>query len=185
MLRGAFLLCILGLVTVLGACSASGNTPASGAVTGASGSSSTAADAENPPMPKRRALSARDEVAALTDVAAEATVAALPLDDDKPEQRDDNVADPEQLMGLDAASLQGLLGPPRLRRVDGPAEVWQYSTPECILDAYLYETKAGAADHRVTYYEVRGPAEDTTADRTRCFADLVIARRVAQEAESR
>lgn len=42
------------------------------------------------------------------------------------------------LTGLEASSLRSLLGAPGLVRKDPPAEVWQYRSPSCVLDIYLY-----------------------------------------------
>ncbi|HUZ62470.1 MAG TPA: hypothetical protein VMU82_02040 [Acetobacteraceae bacterium] len=58
------------------------------------------------------------------------------------------VAPPDRradLVGLTATALQAALGPPALRRTDGPAEVWLYRAPSCSLNVVLYRQPAGAA----------------------------------------
>lgn len=42
------------------------------------------------------------------------------------------------LTGLDPAELIALLGEPDFRRRDPPAELWQYRSPDCVLDVFLY-----------------------------------------------
>lgn len=46
---------------------------------------------------------------------------------------------PEQaLQGATPGVLTAAFGPPMLRRVDGPAQVWLYQTPSCDLNVFLY-----------------------------------------------
>jgi hypothetical protein len=85
--------------------------------------------------------------------------------------------DPAQLMTLDRAALEALLGPPGLLREEPPAEVWLYQGTGCALHVFLYPERAGAP-HRVTYYEVRGAGDGTAAER-RCLRGLLTARRGA------
>ena len=79
--------------------------------------------------------------------------------------------DPSRLMGLDGAALGALLGRPALRRVEPPAEVWQYRGERCVLDVFLYAPGAGGP-HVVTYYEIRG---DDAPGRRRCLRGLLLA----------
>lgn len=79
--------------------------------------------------------------------------------------------DPARLMGLDAAALGALLGRPALRRVEPPAEVWQYRGERCVLDVFLYAPGAGEP-HVVTYYEIRG---GDAPGRRRCLRGLLLA----------
>ncbi len=61
---------------------------------------------------------------------------------------------PGDLTGLQASELQRLFGTPELVRKDYPAEVWQYRSPNCVLDVYLYP------DHdrlTVAHAEARAP----------------------------
>ena len=85
--------------------------------------------------------------------------------------------DPAQLMALDGAALEALLGPPGLLREEPPAEVWLYRGAGCALHVFLYPERAGAP-HRVTYYEVRGGSSGTAAER-RCLRGLLAAKRGA------
>ncbi len=45
---------------------------------------------------------------------------------------------PGDLTGLEASAVRSLFGTPGLVRKDSPAEVWQYRSPSCVLDIYLY-----------------------------------------------
>ncbi|MEQ8965115.1 MAG: hypothetical protein RID91_04755 [Azospirillaceae bacterium] len=60
--------------------------------------------------------------------------------------------DPEKLIGLDAVAIAALLGEPELRRLERPAEVWQYRSDACVFDIFLYREEQGP---RVVYYEAR------------------------------
>ncbi|RMD64591.1 MAG: hypothetical protein D6826_02045 [Alphaproteobacteria bacterium] len=72
--------------------------------------------------------------------------------------------DPRQLLGLDRARLDALLGPPTLIRREAPAEIWQYREGACIIDVFLYAAETApspdpaAADYRVSYVEARDGA---------------------------
>ena len=46
--------------------------------------------------------------------------------------------DTQKLIGLNGAQLTRQLGPPRLIRRDGPAEVWLYQSGTCTVHFYLY-----------------------------------------------
>lgn len=59
---------------------------------------------------------------------------------------------PEDVLGLAADALEKLFGEPELVRRDEPAEVWQYRSPSCVVDLYLYPEKS---DYRVAYIEAR------------------------------
>jgi len=50
---------------------------------------------------------------------------------------------PERLMGLAGGELLDLLGRPRFKRRDDPAEIWQYRTDACALDLFLYRAADG------------------------------------------
>jgi hypothetical protein len=86
--------------------------------------------------------------------------------------------DPARVVGMDGLELERALGPPNLRRVDPPAEVWQYAAHDCVMDVFLYEDDRPLAPHRVTYYEIRqlGPAE---VSNRACFAGMILAWRLA------
>jgi len=63
-------------------------------------------------------------------------------------------APPGDLTGLEASTVQQLFGMPRLVRKDPPAEVWQYHSPSCVLDIYLYP---GGDKLTVAHAEARAP----------------------------
>ena len=83
--------------------------------------------------------------------------------------------DPAQLMALDGAALEALLGPPGLLREEPPAEVWLYEGTGCALHVFLYPERDGAP-YRVTYYEMRGEGGGIAAER-RCLRGLIAAKR--------
>ena len=109
------------------------------------------------------------------------------------------LSSPDRLKGMKGREIVGLLGPPDLIRHDEPAEVWQYVAQGCVLDLFLYppqgglapaarrpaakndaaesraETEAGA-EHRVTYYELRG-RDGTSSAGADCFGALVATSR--------
>lgn len=56
------------------------------------------------------------------------------------------------LNGLAPAQVAALIGDPVLRRVDPPAEIWQYRNADCVLELYFYDS---GADSRMVYAETR------------------------------
>ena len=72
------------------------------------------------------------------------------------------------LAGMTPDQVIGLLGPPRFKRRDNPAEIWQYRNKACALDLFLYRTGTGTA-YRVRHFEtrMRGPEKITAKA---CFA---------------
>jgi hypothetical protein len=56
------------------------------------------------------------------------------------------------LAGLSAAEVVGLFGEPDFRRVEPPAELWQYRGADCVLDLFLYRDPSGV---RVAHSEMR------------------------------
>ena len=80
--------------------------------------------------------------------------------------------DPAQLIGIDPARLDSLLGRPDLVRREPPAEIWQYRGAACIFDVFLYEE---AGTQRVTYIEARNQAAEQTPPRP-CLNGLLRAR---------
>ncbi len=73
---------------------------------------------------------------------------------------------PATLIGASAASLSTTLVPPALRRVDGPAQVWLYTSRVCRLELVLYP---GAAGQPQVSYARRMPRDVGTAT---CVASL-------------
>lgn len=62
-----------------------------------------------------------------------------------------------ELVGLDEATLVLLLGQPRLKRREPPAEVWQYAGKACTLHLFLY--RGAGEGYRVLHVEAgRGRA---------------------------
>lgn len=49
----------------------------------------------------------------------------------------------QALMGSTPQVLNADFGPPMLRRVDGPAQVWVYESPVCGLQVFLYPDAGG------------------------------------------
>lgn len=76
---------------------------------------------------------------------------------------------PGKLDGLSAAEVVALMGEPDLRRVEPPAEIWQYRSAECVLEIFLYSDAGGT---RVVHSEThdRGLIH---ADRCRVGGDAV------------
>jgi hypothetical protein len=78
--------------------------------------------------------------------------------------------DPSSFIGLGDAELSRALGQPKQVRKDEPAEIWQYSGADCVVDFYLYAGDAGGL--AVAYMEARNQAaESTPADR--CVQSLM------------
>jgi hypothetical protein len=77
--------------------------------------------------------------------------------------------DPSSFIGLGDDDLSRTLGQPKFVRKDAPAEIWQYSGADCVVDFYLY---AGATGLSVAYVEARDrTAESTPPDR--CVKSLM------------
>ncbi len=83
---------------------------------------------------------------------------------------------PEELLGMSADQLAGLLGPADFTRNDGPAEIWQFRNSECILDVFLYRDPAARGGYRVEHVETRDRGLVRAADPP-CVADMLRARR--------
>ena len=62
---------------------------------------------------------------------------------------------PHELMGMDPAMLEDLLGRPELRRNEPPAAVWQYRADTCVFDLVLYSEPDNGNLSRVTFFEAR------------------------------
>ena len=78
--------------------------------------------------------------------------------------------DSSSFIGLGDAELSRTLGQPKQVRKDDPAEIWQYSGADCVVDFYLYAGDAGGL--AVAYMEARNQAaESTPADR--CVKSLM------------
>lgn len=80
--------------------------------------------------------------------------------------------DPHQLMGLAPHAVNRLLGPPSLLRTEAPAEVWQYTAEDCVLDIYLYAEEKMPDRSTVTYYEIRRSDRAKSGARA-CFGEII------------
>ncbi len=174
-----FLLCC---ASVLGACAAGGDRGrlASQAVAPAALESSSSAALE----PTTADAGPVSDIPVQGTTPAAATARA---DDPKRIDTSRGGATPEQLTGLGRAKLDALLGTPRLRRIEGPAEVRQYAAGNCVLDTYLYPDEEAGGAHLVIYYEARSRSGDAIAVGP-CLAALVSeseALRSGASAESR
>jgi hypothetical protein len=78
--------------------------------------------------------------------------------------------DPAAFIGLGDADLSRALGQPKQVRKDEPAEIWQYSGADCVVDFYLYQGESGHLS--VAYLEARNQAAETTAT-DRCVRSLM------------
>jgi hypothetical protein len=78
--------------------------------------------------------------------------------------------DPSSFIGLGDAELSRTLGQPKQVRRDEPAEIWQYSGADCVVDFYLYAADAGGL--AVAYMEARNQAAEATPT-DRCVKSLM------------
>ncbi len=79
-----------------------------------------------------------------------------------------------ELIGVDAARAETLLGAPALRRLDRDAELWQYPSDACVLFVFLYPNEAG--DMAVDYLTSGAVhAGDSVPDDDACIAAAVRA----------
>ncbi len=51
----------------------------------------------------------------------------------------------DDILGLEPAQVQNLLGPVSLKRWEGEAQVMQFTNAHCVIDIYFYETAPGEA----------------------------------------
>jgi hypothetical protein len=82
---------------------------------------------------------------------------------------------PDALLGLSADQLTSLLGPADFTRGDGPAEIRQFRSSECVLDVFLYR-EPSQGGYVVEHVQTRERGLVRAADRA-CVADLLRARR--------
>ncbi|MEE8214190.1 MAG: hypothetical protein V3R79_06360 [Alphaproteobacteria bacterium] len=75
------------------------------------------------------------------------------------------------LAGMTPDQVIGLLGPPRFKRRDNPAEIWQYRNKACALDLFLYRDGTGAA-YRVRHFETRMRGREKITGKA-CFTGLL------------
>jgi len=73
------------------------------------------------------------------------------------------------LNGLAPAQVAALIGDPDLRRVDPPAEIWQYRNADCVLELYFYDS---GANSRMVYAETRSRTPTRTPAAMTCTQGL-------------
>ena len=85
-----------------------------------------------------------------------------------------------KLRDLSAAELVALIGEPDFRRVEPPAELWQYRSTDCVLDLFLY------GDGQ-KFHVVHAAARDrdvTRSDPARCGDGAEVLRGRMRESKS-
>jgi hypothetical protein len=75
------------------------------------------------------------------------------------------------LVGLSPEALRQRLGEPRLRRPEGPAEVWHYQASQCHLDLVLYPGDGPRPALRVAYAAARSVGTARRAEAA-CLRDI-------------
>src|SRR5487761_1254305 len=74
------------------------------------------------------------------------------------------------LNGLAPEQVTALIGDPDLRRVDPPAEIWQYRSADCVLELYFYDS---GTTSRMVYAEAHSRlAEARPAAGVSCSQNL-------------
>jgi hypothetical protein len=68
--------------------------------------------------------------------------------------------DPTELVGSNTAQLERRLGKPTLTHGYGDARVWQYTSPHCVIDFFLYRSDQG---YKVTHIDSRARRGDAPA----------------------
>lgn len=81
-----------------------------------------------------------------------------------------NPAGLERVLGKDAKTLVALFGDPDLDIREGAARKYQFTSPLCVLDVYLYPPQPGSVPV-ANYVEARTPA-GADFDRASCIAAL-------------
>jgi hypothetical protein len=116
------------------------------------------------PAPPGAAMPAPQAAPAAPDTPAPQIAAAPP------------VAGARGLVGLTRDALGARLGQAGFVRRDGPAEVWRYRGPDCLLDVFVYRENDGA--QRVAHVDARTPQGRPTPPDP-CLDSLERARRPA------
>lgn len=76
--------------------------------------------------------------------------------------------DGTELIGMTAPAVHEALGNPQRIRREAGAQIWQYASPACVLDVFLYEEARGSA---VVHVEARN-LDGGQADTRRCMGSL-------------
>ena len=77
----------------------------------------------------------------------------------------------DRLASLSDAEVIELIGPPEFERLEPPARIWQYRTPLCVVDLFLYDDGGGPTVEYVNL-RMRGAEPDKLNDR-KCFASTI------------
>jgi hypothetical protein len=83
-------------------------------------------------------------------------------------------ADIGNLRSLSAQAVTALLGQPDFQRHEPPAELWQYRSPDCVLDLFLYPV---SGEYRVEYVDSR--LRDAPGNPPKACLDKLIYSRTA------
>ena len=157
-------------MTALAVASCVGQGPAEGPAQG----SSDTTTARVAPAPDANRTS-DDEATAAPRGNSPSALAALPADATNAAvvpQAAPDLPGPGHLVGLPPGGVESLLGAPRFRRRDPPAEVWRYAGESCRLFVFLYARPDDASDYRVSHVEVRGASVVKVSDDA-CFHSLL------------
>ena len=77
----------------------------------------------------------------------------------------------DRLSTLSDAEVVELMGPPQFERFEPPARIWQYRTPFCVVDLFLYDDGGGFTVEYVNL-RMRGAGRNKLNDR-KCFASII------------
>jgi hypothetical protein len=76
-----------------------------------------------------------------------------------------------QLIGQPPETVLRWLGPPRLRRAEGSAEIWHYQASACHLDLVLYPERDGATPLRVAHASARAAGAERRSEQA-CLQEI-------------
>ena len=85
-----------------------------------------------------------------------------------------------KLRDLSPTELVALIGEPDFRRVEPPAELWQYRSADCVLDLFLY---GDGKNYRVIHADARD-RDMTRKDHARCGDGAEVLRSRVRENKS-
>ena len=80
--------------------------------------------------------------------------------------------DPNKLIGMTTDKISYLMGHPNLRRVETPAEVWQYSSKDCVFDVVFYEKEDNKNILLTEYFEARDRSANYF-NASKCLEDII------------
>lgn len=84
------------------------------------------------------------------------------------------------LLGLSSDRVAQLLGSPSFTRSETPAQIWQYTSPDCVLMLFFYGTGPGTTKH-LLHIDSRRRRDLSPAPEQRCL-DHVRAHQIATQA---